>query len=231
MTMAQGGALVHLTVGGPLPLEVPAGNGVAVTARAVVPGWARPHRHGDRRHCAGWPGGNARACRARRRRERNGGDRARGAAARRRACVPIYVAAARDRGHALCRSRARRTGAGDAAGDEPGGLGCALPGRRWHALRHQGRRKIGRGCDTCGPRDRGLRRRRPSRRARRAQRCAAPRHRRALLDRCPASSAAERRCGDMVGAVRCVRARPAAPRRQRPRSASPWCARPSMCSA
>ena len=37
MTMAQGGALVHLTVGGPLPLEVPAGNGVAVTARAACP--------------------------------------------------------------------------------------------------------------------------------------------------------------------------------------------------
>ena len=37
MTIAQGGALVHLTVCGPLPLEVPAGNGVAVTARAACP--------------------------------------------------------------------------------------------------------------------------------------------------------------------------------------------------
>ena len=37
MTMAQGGALVHLTVGEPLPLEVPAGDSVAVTARASCP--------------------------------------------------------------------------------------------------------------------------------------------------------------------------------------------------
>ena len=37
MTEEPGGALVHLTVSEPLPLEVPAGDGVAITARASCP--------------------------------------------------------------------------------------------------------------------------------------------------------------------------------------------------
>ena len=37
MTEESGGALVHLTVSEPLPLEVPAGDGVAITARASCP--------------------------------------------------------------------------------------------------------------------------------------------------------------------------------------------------
>jgi hypothetical protein len=37
MTEEPGGALVHLTVSEPLPLDVPAGDGVAVTARASCP--------------------------------------------------------------------------------------------------------------------------------------------------------------------------------------------------
>jgi len=37
MTEESGGALVHLTVSEPLPLEVPAGDARAITARASCP--------------------------------------------------------------------------------------------------------------------------------------------------------------------------------------------------